>query len=348
MNKTTINNILGTLTALDKGYKDRIFVSDKGYIAGDTDVSISVGEIYAKGVQIKSKDLKSALGMVGDESKLTTAEEQVDIIDGDTTVAIKEFADFLPLIELSSNGFDYEFELDLKTFIDDYKMLKTSISKDQTRIAWGNVLLEIEQREIRFITLDGYRMNVLSYPLNTGANQMFQYILNTKMFELLSKIKSKSEKFTVKVNKNQAMFIVDDFNITGNNIDGAYPQYKNFISKDRVDKIEFSRAEVKAITDHLAKIPKNEKANLVKLTLEGNNFEITQGDVSFSSKKVLNLKNISSKDWTIAFNKDYLLDALKTYEKTGCEIDVHENTEINPMQFIYENKFTLVLPVRLG
>ena len=348
MNKTIINNILGTLTALDKGYKDRIFVSDKGYKAGDSDVSISVGEIDTKGVQIKSKDLKSALGMVGDKSKLTTKEEQVDIVEGDTTVTIKEFADYLSLIELSSNEFDYEFELDLKTFIDDYKMLKTSIGKDDTRKMLNNVLLEVAQGEIRFVTVDGYRMNVLEYPLNVGVNQMVQYILNTKMFELLSKIKSKSEKFTVKVNENQAMFIVDDFNIIGNNIDGIYFKYKDFISKGRDNKIDFNESEVKAITDYLAKIPKNEKANLVKLTLNDNSLEITQKDENFSSKKVLNLTNVSSKDWTIAFNKDYLLDALKAYEKTGCTIDVDENTEINPMQFIYENKFTLVLPVRLA
>ncbi|WP_050607247.1 hypothetical protein [Clostridium niameyense] len=184
-----------------------------------------------------------------------------------------------------------------------------------------------------FIALDGYRLEVRKGNFEVKE----QVVMDLSMVNTLKKIKYDKD-VEVYYNYKYVKFKFGDLEVIGNRLEGNYIKYNQIIPENCSTSVEI---ETKPIVDILKDYKKN-KFELVKLNFETNKLIISASNEIASIEDKVCIK-LQGEPLKIAFNVNYLIDALKDYKVATLEL----TARVNPMLIKADNKLDLVLPVRI-
>ena len=157
--------------------------------------------------------------------------------------------------------------------------------------------------------------------------------------------------------ENSVMVRVDcgDYSLTTKTIDGNYPNYKQVIpSETRIAVLTNIESFREALA--IAEKATSEKANSVKLNFTKYNLEITANSPEVGDCKVniacgYNETNpdASAKDFSIAFNPRYLIEACDSLDTAGDDFTLNFFDELSPVKITNRNgNMVVIMPMRLN
>ena len=131
-------------------------------------------------------------------------------------------------------------------------------------------------------------------------------------------------------------------------LEGPFFNYKDIIREDHKTSVKVKKQEFQNSLERASLLAKEEKANLVKLSLVGDTLNIK------SNTEVGNVfesidADTDGEDVNIAFNSRYIIEGIKAIEDD--EIKLNFMGSLNPciINGVEEDDYTyLVLPVRLA
>lgn len=184
-----------------------------------------------------------------------------------------------------------------------------------------------------FAACDAFRMAVRKGNFETKE----QVVMDLSMVNTLKKIKYTKE-LDVYYNDDYVKFVFGDLEVIGNRQNGDFIDYNKIIPENYTTSVQI---EVKPILDILKDYKKN-KFDLVKLDFTDNELLISANNeiASVQDKCCIELKG---KALEIAFNINYLIDALSNYEVATLEL----TSRVNPIIVKADNKLDLILPVSI-
>ena len=239
------------------------------------------------------------------------------------------------------------FNLSKDLFKSAIRQVVCATSTDETRASLTGVLLEMENNSINFVALDGYRLALRILKSETDLEK--RIIIPAKTLNELNKIlEDRDEDVSITLSAGQIIFNLDDTKIYSKLLEGQFFNYKDIMRKDHKSSIILNRNDFKDALERASLLAKEEKANLVKLSIEDNeiyiksNSEIGDVNESISCDK-------EGEDLNIAFNSRYILEGIKTIQTE--EIILNFMGSLNPciINGVEDNSYTyLVLPVRLA
>lgn len=228
---------------------------------------------------------------------------------------------------------------------------KTSFaaSIDEARGVITGVLIEMKEKSLNMVALDGFRMAVARENITNAKEQ--NIIIPAKNLNEISKIISENDDentdVNLYINDKRAIFIIGDTKVVLRLLEGEFVDYNMILPKESKCRMVANKNDLLESIERASLLAKVGKNNLIK-------FEITESNVEISSKSEEgNVKEdlIISKegdDLTIGFNSKYMIDALKAIEDE--EIEIYFNTKINPfiLKPLTGNSYEyLVMPVRI-
>ena len=288
--------------------------------------------------------------------KLPNSEVSINLIG--ENVFIKCASSEFNIIGLASDEFpNINIEIDEKEKIAfDKETLKEMIRKtsfaasiDETRGVITGVLVQMKERNLNMVALDGFRMAVTRENIINKENH--NIIIPAKNLNEISKIISENEEniqdVELYISDKRVVFIIEDAMVVLRLLEGEFVDYDNILPKESKCRVVVNRSDLLESIERASLLAKVGKNNLIKLDIKGNTMEITSKSEEGNVKEEVIISR-QGDELVIGFNSKYMIDALKAIDDE--EISMNFNTSISPCLIkplagdAYEY---LVLPVRI-
>ncbi len=285
--------------------------------------------------------------------KLPHEDIYIDVVDNNINIKCQnsefniigglanEYPDLPIILEQDS------FEIDRDLFRNAIRQTVFATIQDETRPALSGVLFEIEDDNISFVALDGYRLSLRQMPIN--SENYTKIIVPGRILNEINKILDESDDILkIAIAPGHVMFNIGKTIVYSRLLEGQFLNYKEIIRNDHKTSIKVNKRELQNSLERASLLAKEEKANLVKFTIKQNELIINSNSEIGNVNEVISTE-IKGEEISIAFNSRYILEGIKIIESETIELKFMGSLNpciINPIDD--ENYTYLVLPVRLA
>lgn len=331
-------------------------VGNDGYLtmsASDLDISIedrfevsdsAPGEIVVQAKLFSDIIRKLPQGIISIEVN----EGSLDIKCGSSEFNIVGSpADEFPRINIEEGNEKIVFDKEiLKDMI---RKTSFAASIDEARGVITGVLIELKEKNLNMVSLDGFRMAVTREPMINGRedNIIIPARILNEIAKIITETESDREDIDFYMADKRAIFIIDNIKVVARLLEGDFVKYQDILPKESAIRIICNRTDLLESIERASLLAKVGKNNLIKLDIKNNIMEITSRSEEGNVKEEVIISS-EGNNLVIGFNSKYLIDALKNIDEEN--ISMLFNTPISPclIKPIEGNAFEyLVLPVRI-
>ncbi len=245
-----------------------------------------------------------------------------------------------------------QIEISQKVFKDMVKKTVFSASVDMNRPVYTGVLITVTGNVINLVAIDGFRMAIKKELLESYSND-FKAIIPAKVLtEVIKSLEDEEDKkIRIGVNKNQALFEMDECTVVSRIIDGEFLNYNNVLPAEADTKVTINRRQFLEAIERVAifsrDVSEKDKKVPVKVSIQMDSIEVSCVSVTGDAKEIVN-SVVEGKNLDIGFNPRYLIEALRVIEDE--EIQMEFSTNVSPLIIkpIAGNTYIyMVLPVKI-
>jgi len=208
-------------------------------------------------------------------------------------------------------------------------------------------LFEIENNEIKIVSVDGYRLALRKE--KTTVNENIKFVVPGKTLSELNKILDATSDFPINVvvSPKKVLFKTEKYYVFSRLLEGNFLDYKTAIPQNSVLKVKIKTRELLDCVDRVSLIISEHAKCPLRMKFKGDEISfscITPVGKSSDSIKV----KLEGQETEIGFNSKYLIDALRNSDSDEVILDIAG--PLSPMKVLPpegDNFIFLVLPVRL-
>lgn len=228
---------------------------------------------------------------------------------------------------------------------------KTSFaaSIDEARGVITGVLVEMKEKSLNMVALDGFRMAVSRENIINAKEQSI--VIPAKNLNEISKIISENDDensdIDLYISDKRAIFVIENTRVVLRLLEGEFVDYNMILPKEGKCRVVVNKNDLLESIERASLLAKVGKNNLIKLDMKESNMEITSKSEEGNVKEEIIISK-EGDDLTIGFNSKYMIDALKAIDDE--EIEMSFNTRINPfiLKPLNGNSYEyLIMPVRI-
>ncbi|HBH0326791.1 TPA: DNA polymerase III subunit beta, partial [Clostridioides difficile] len=269
--KTTIELLKGILISTEEGQ-----LKLTGY---DAEIGI---ETYVQAEIIEKGDVVVDARLFGDIIRKlpdsfveieTDSENNIYINCVNSRFKIKGYAakEFPKLPELNEEDLYSIPQEILKNMI---KQTVFAISQDQTKPVLMGELLEIVDRNLNLVAIDGYRLAVKSCSVDS-LTENIKVIIPGKTLIDVNSLLSGEDNVKVGFNEKNAIFIINDTKIITRLLEGDFIDYKKLLPREHNSRVKLNTKELLNSIERASLLSQSEKNNLIKLSIRDKVMAIT-------------------------------------------------------------------------
>lgn len=221
-----------------------------------------------------------------------------------------------------------------------------AIAQEETRPILTGVLFEVKDRKLRFIALDGYRLALKSYDIDSD-NEISAVIPGKTLNEISKILETTDEKAKITFTPNHILFNLGNTKVISRLLDGDFINYRQIIPEEYRLRVKVNKDELLDSIERASLLAREGKTNLIKFDIKDTSMIITSNSQMGKVYEEVNIE-LEGENLKIAFNSKYFIDVLRIIDSE--EIYLEFTTNVSPCivkkcdsdDYIY-----LVLPVRL-
>jgi len=316
----------------------------------DLDVGIT-GSVEAQ-IDKEGATTLPARRLVSIVRELPTSEIEVSV-DAKNHASIRSGPAFFKIIGLSDSEFpplpDFqgskEFRIPQVVLRDGLRKTAYAISSDETRYVLNGIFASFHDGKMTLVATDGRRLAMVDSDLEFPASHETDVIIPTKAVQELQRLLGDSGEVVVKLTDNQVSFTIGDSLLASKLIEGNYPNYRQVIPGDALERVVISR-EALLETVRRVSLLSSDKSNSVKLMFSENQIEVTANSPDVGEAQESMDVIYKGKPMQIAFNPEFLQAPLRALETDDVYLDLID--EMSPGVLRIEGTFLYVLmPMRV-
>lgn len=318
--------------------------------ANDMELGIETvieGNIIEKG--IIALDAKIFLDIV---RKLPDSDITVEVDNSYKTTITCEKAKF-NIIGKSGEDFSYlpQIERNESVMVSQYTLKEVirqtifSIADNDNNKIMSGELFEINENELKVVSLDGHRISIRKIDLKNSYLHK-KVIVPGKTLNEISKILSgdADKDVTMSFTSKHVVFEFDNTTVVSRLIEGEYFKIDQMLSSDYETKVKINKREFLDCIDRATLLVKEGDKKPIIINITDDNMELKINSTVGSMNENIDITK-SGKDLMIGFNPKFLIDALKVIDDEEIEIYL-----VNPKAPCFikdaaEKYIYLILPV---
>jgi len=238
-----------------------------------------------------------------------------------------------------------EFRIPQVVLRDGLRKTAYAISSDETRYVLNGIFASFRDGKMTLVATDGRRLAMVDSDLEFPASHETDVIIPTKAVQELQRLLGETGDVIVKLTDNQISFAIGDNLLASKLIEGNYPNYRQVIPGDALERVIISR---EALLDTVKRVSllASDKSNSVKLVFSENQIEVTANSPDVGEAQEVMDVIYQGKPMQIAFNPEFLQAPLRNLETTDVYLDLID--EMSPGVLRIEGTFLYVLmPMRV-
>lgn len=223
-----------------------------------------------------------------------------------------------------------------------------SIADNDTNKLMTGELFEINDNELKVVSLDGHRISIRKIELKESYGSK-KVVVPGKTLNEISKILSGEINEEVKMffTKNHIIFEFDNTMVVSRLIEGEYFKIAQMLSSDYETKVKVNKKELLSCIDRATLLVKEGDKKPIIININDSSMELKINSVVGSMNEDIDITK-DGKDILIGFNPKFLIDALRVIEDEEVTIYL-----VNPKAPCFikdeEEKYIyLILPVNFN
>ena len=252
-----------------------------------------------------------------------------------------------PLLPEIDNAQSLDFPVNLLRSM--IKQTLFAVSDVDSKPVHMGTLFELSSKELRLVSVDGYRLAMRKEPLKSKVEARF--VVPGKTLREVLKLLPEDEQKSIKISVGQRhiIFFVEDFSIISRLLEGEFMDYETIIPKESKTKVTANTKSMIESVERVSLLIADRLKSPIRCDFSEHGIALSCDTSSGSAKDEFPAKYESSDETlALAFNDKYMIDALKNSDTD--EVLISLNTSLSPIKITApksENFTFLVLPVRL-
>jgi len=199
---------------------------------------------------------------------------------------------------------------------------KTSyaISTDETRYVLNGVLCSLKDNTVTIVATDGRRLAVAELEQEIPHSAQCEVIIPTKAVSELQRLLRDTGEVHLSITDNQIAFEFNNLIFYSKLTEGNYPNYRQVIPTETRERVCLEREAFSNVVRRVA-LMTSEKSCSVKIQLSKDNMVLTATTPELGEARETIPVKYNGRDFSIAFNPQYLLDPLRNLDSDEITID---------------------------
>ena len=240
----------------------------------------------------------------------------------------------------------YAYTIPQATLKEMLRKVSYAASQDDTRRTLKGVLMSFKDEKLTMVATDGRRLALVENEIEFPKDAERDIILPSKTVQELMRSLNGEEETSVKVQKSQIAFKVGTVMIYSKLIDDQYPNYKQVIPSETIEKIEVDRQLLLDALDR-ASVMTMDEAHSTKLIFSEGKLTVTSAASDIGEAKDEVPIKYAGEKIEIIFNPSYVMDPLKAIDDD--EVTINLNNGHSPAVIKCSVPFLYVLmPLRIN
>ena len=256
-------------------------------------------------------------------------------------IAGKDGEDFVALPEIEKTHFITLSQFSLKEII---RQTIFSISDNESNRMMSGELLQIDQDQLRLVSLDGQRISIRKISLKESYDPIKAVIPGKTLNEISKILSGDMDDVRIYFTDRHVLFEFDQTVVVSRLLEGEYFQIDKMISSDYNTKITINKKELQGCIERASLLIRESERKPIIINVTDGSMEMKIQSAMGSMNEDIDISK-EGRDIMIGFNPKFILDALRV-------IDDEEITMylVNPKApFIIKNDeqsyIYLVLPI---
>ena len=198
-----------------------------------------------------------------------------------------------------------------------------SASNQETRPILTGLNLTFNQNSLTAVATDSHRLSKRNLTLANIQSQLNgeSITIPKKSVIELTRILEDDQVMTLYVMPQQIVFMVENLIIYSRLLEGVYPDISRLIPTAHNTQLTIKTQEFAQAIDRAALLVHVAKSNIVQLQIEQDEVKLlVQGISVGKSVEEINYESVEGQNLTIAFNPDYMRDAVRAFGDTTIKL----------------------------
>ena len=243
--------------------------------------------------------------------------------------------DDYPAIDFSCNNALFKF--DTYTFFKIVNETSFACSEKDTRPILTGVNFKAENGKLYVNATDSYRL--ASKTVDIDSNLSFNITIPRKYLLDIYHSLSNVEEMEIGIDNTKISFIFNNSIIQTRLLDDEFPDVKRLIPTSFTQSLVVSAKELSSAIDRSSFI-KSDGKNIVKLTINNKNIDVTSNGNNGSSFEEINVISFEGSPIEVSCSGKYLIDAIKAM--SADEITISFSGELKPLIITDSNDSSLI------
>ena len=230
----------------------------------------------------------------------------------------------------------------LKTMI---KQTIFAISDDPTKPIYTGSLFDIDNNQLKIVSIDGFRMAIRQEKISCDKNSKF-VVPEKTLSEILKLITDEEKNIEIIIGQRHAVFKVENYSIISRLIEGNFLDYKTTVPPENKTDIVINTRSFIAAVERMSLLTSEKIKSPIRCVVEDTQIKLFCSTAIGKANDAIPA-NINGENVEIGLNCRYLLDALKNTETD--EVRVQLNGSLTPMKIVPikgDSFLFLVVPMR--
>ena len=284
-----------------------------------------------------------------DKVDITTDENNLTIIkckNSEYKIMGQLSDDFPNLPDIEKNVEYTLSQVELKNMI---KQTIFSISDDDSKPNLKGELLEITDKSINVVAVDGYRVSFRKTSIENNKESISRIIPGKTLNEIIKILSSEDEdKVSIYFTDRHMLLDLGLSKVVSRTIDGEFIRYEQIFSNDYNTKLVVNCKDIIMSLERASLLSRDNKKIPVKIEIKAKKMIITSNTELGTAYEEVDI-DMDGNEMSIAFNPKYIIECLKAIEDE--EICMYFTSSLSPciIKPIQADDYKyLVLPVRLN
>ena len=254
--------------------------------------------------------------------------------------------------ELPKITVEKSVELEQNTLKDMIRKTIFAISSEENRPIFTGCLFEVKENKLNIVAVDGFRLAWKSKFLQKQTENFSAVIPGRTLTEINKILADSFDTVTIGIEKNQALFEIENCKIVTRLLEGEFLNYSKVIPEKWETRIRVNRSIIANCFERISLISSSsiekEKKYPVKVEVEVGKVTISCTNQTGDAKEEL-FVTTEGKAIEVGFNPKYFLDVFRNIDDEEIYIDMGTNISPCIIRSIEEEgdyKY-MVLPIRL-
>lgn len=220
------------------------------------------------------------------------------------------------------------------------------VSKDESRAILTGVLISVEEKTLKMVATDSYRLAVTEEPVE-GCTDGFSAVIAGTFVSDLASLPKTGEDISLALAENQIIVSYAGTVFVNRRIEGKYPNYKQLIPTTYETRCLVEKNALAAAIKRASLLERSGSQVRLSINVPSQTIQLTTSQDVGSTQEIVKA-DIEGPDVEIGFNSHYVNEGLSVVDSDQVSLEIQGPLKPGIMKGVgEENYLYLVMPVRI-